>query len=73
MKWAPPRLFVCFLASRSFEQTFESAEISQTEFNEMKKLTSVNTSVNERLKELMIERDLALQDSRDLLNGMQVD
>ena len=54
-------------------QKFESAEISQTEFDEMKKLTSVNTSLNERLKELMIERDLALQDSQDLLNGMQVD
>lgn len=73
MKWAPPPLLVCFLTSRSFEQKFESAEISQTEFNEMKKLTSVTTSLNERLKELMIERDLALQDSQDLLNGMQVD
>lgn len=38
----------------------------------MKKMTALNTHLNQRAKQLMAERDSALQDSQDLLNGMQV-
>ena len=38
----------------------------------MKKMTALNTHLNKRAEELMAERDSALQDSQDLLNGMQV-
>ncbi|XP_068694307.1 uncharacterized protein [Montipora foliosa] len=41
------------------------------DYNEIKKLTSLNTQLNKRVQEVRAERESVLQDAQDLLNGMQ--
>lgn len=41
------------------------------DYNEIKKLTSLNTQLNKRVQEVIAERESVLQDAQDLLNGMQ--
>ena len=43
------------------------------DYNEIKKLTSLNTQLNKRVQEVIAERESVLQDAQDLLNGMQVE
>ena len=53
-------------------QSDESTGNCHNECNELKKLTAMNKQLNQRVKELMAERESVSQDSQDLLNGMQV-
>lgn len=45
---------------------------SHTKYSDVRKLTDRNASLSRRVDELIVERDSALQDSQDLLSGMQV-
>lgn len=49
----------------------EYPENSHTKCIEVRKLTARNTHLSRRVDELIVERDSALNDSQDLLSGMQ--
>jgi len=44
---------------------------SHTKYSDVRKLTDRNAYLSRRVDELIVERDSALQDSQDLLSGMQ--
>lgn len=60
------------LLCRSYSHRCDLAGNSHKECSECEKVTAKNAHLNRRVDELMVERDSALQDSQDLLSGMQV-
>ena len=45
---------------------------SDNNAGEMTKMAERNSQLNQRIQELLAERDSALQDAQDLVSGMQV-
>ncbi|KAJ7383202.1 hypothetical protein OS493_030000 [Desmophyllum pertusum] len=57
--------------NRRSSHSCDSAENCYKECSEVKKMTDKNSHLGQRVEELIAERDSALHDSQELLNGMQ--